>query len=46
MLNRWHELEEAQLQKTHEGLGLDPPTPIHFYLTLILISKLVSMPKF
>ena len=38
------DLEEAQHQKTHEGLGLDSPTPLYFYL--ILISKLVSMPEF
>ena len=38
------DLEEAQHQKTHEWLRLDPPTPIHFYL--ILISKLASMPNF
>ena len=31
-LNGWFDLEEAQHQKTHEGLGLDPPTPIHPFL--------------
>ena len=29
------DVEEAQLQKTHEELGFDYPTPIRFYLILI-----------